>query len=103
MSCRKVRDLCGKCGILTGATSGVGSALAKLLAERGARLVISGRRESRPSTCLGVPRLLIPLPGDITKSEFRKNLLKRQGGIWWDRFSYSRSRSRSCGSFQSRL
>ena len=34
MSCRKVRDLCGKCGILTGATSGVGGALAKLLAEQ---------------------------------------------------------------------
>ena len=45
MSYYKMRDLSEQCGILTGATSGVGRAVAKLLAERGARLVISGRRE----------------------------------------------------------
>ena len=77
MSCRKMRDLSGKCGILTGATSGVGRALAKLLAERGARLVISGRRESRLIDLASeYPGSLIPLSGDITNSEFQEELVR---------------------------
>jgi len=77
VSCRKVRDLCGKCGILTGATSGVGSALAKLLVERGARLVVSGRRESRLTDLTSeYPESLIPLSGDITNSKFQEELVR---------------------------
>lgn len=72
-----MRDLSGKCGILTGATSGVGRALAKLLAERGARLVISGRRESRLIDLASeYPESLIPLSGDITNSEFQEELVR---------------------------
>ncbi|MEC8737435.1 MAG: SDR family NAD(P)-dependent oxidoreductase, partial [Planctomycetota bacterium] len=81
-----MRDLSEQCGILTGATSGVGRAVAKLLAERGARLVISGRRESRlVELASEYPGLLIPLPGDITKSEFQEELVEKArvafGGI----------------------
>ena len=86
MSYYKMRDLSEQCGILTGATSGVGRAVAKLLAERGARLVISGRRESRlVELASEYPELLIPLPGDITKSEFQEELVEKArvafGGI----------------------
>ena len=86
MSYYKMRDLSEQCGILTGATSGVGRAVAKLLAERGARLVISGRRESRlVELASEYPGLLIPLPGDITKSEFQEELVEKArvafGGI----------------------
>ena len=81
-----MRDLSEQCGILTGATSGVGRAVAKLLAERGTRLVISGRRESRlVELASEYPGLLIPLPGDITKSEFQEELVEKArvafGGI----------------------
>ena len=73
---RKVRNLSGRCGILTGATSGVGRALARLLAERGVRLVISGRRESRLNDLASeYPGVLIPLSGDITNSKFQEELV----------------------------
>ena len=81
-----MRDLSEQCGILTGATSGVGRALAKLLAERGTRLVISGRRESRLIDLASeYPGVLIPLPGDITNSRFQEELVEKAkvafGGI----------------------
>ena len=86
MSYCKVRDLSEQCGILTGATSGVGRALAKLLAERGTRLVISGRRESRLIDLASeYPGVLIPFPGDITNSRFQEELVEKArvafGGI----------------------
>ena len=82
----KVRNLSGRCGILTGATSGVGRALARLLAERGVRLVISGRRESRLNDLASeYPGVLIPLSGDITNSKFQEELVGKAeaafGGI----------------------
>ena len=81
-----MRDLSEQCGILTGATSGVGRALAKLLAKRGTRLVISGRRESRLIDLASEhPGVLIPLPGDITNSRFQEELVEKAkvafGGI----------------------
>ncbi len=86
MSYCKVRNLSEQCGILTGATSGVGRALAKLLAERGTRLVISGRRESRLIDLASeYPGVLIPFPGDITNSRFQEELVEKArvafGGI----------------------
>jgi short-subunit dehydrogenase len=82
----KVINLSGRCGILTGATSGVGRALARLLAERGVRLVISGRRESRLNDLASeYPGVLIPLSGDITNSKFQEELVGKAeaafGGI----------------------
>ena len=81
-----MRDLSEQCGILTGATSGVGRALAKLLAERGTRLIISGRRESRLIDLASeYPGVLIPLSGDITNSRFQEELVEKAkvafGGI----------------------
>ena len=62
-----VRNLSGQRGILTGATSGVGQALARSLAERGVRLVITGRREARlVDLASEYPELLVPFSGDIT-------------------------------------
>ena len=86
MSYCKVRNLSEQCGILTGATSGVGRALAKLLAERGTRLIISGRRESRLIDLASeYPGVLIPLPGDIANSRFQEDLVEKAkesfGGI----------------------
>ena len=72
-----VRNLSGQRGILTGATSGVGQALARSLAERGVRLVITGRREARlVDLASEYPELLVPFSGDITDVLFQEELVR---------------------------
>lgn len=72
-----VRNLSGQRGILTGATSGVGQALARSLAERGVRLVITGRREARlVDLASEYPELLVPVSGDITDVLFQEELVR---------------------------
>ena len=40
-------DLDGKCALVTGATGGIGGAIAKALLARGATLALSGTRKER--------------------------------------------------------
>ena len=62
---------------MTGATSGVGRALARLLAERGVRLVITGRRKARLFDLASeYPEFLVPFSGDITDSLFQEELVR---------------------------
>ena len=48
-----MRDLDGKVILITGGTSGLGESAAKLLASRGARVAITGRREAQGETVVG--------------------------------------------------
>lgn len=67
----------GKTVLITGAGSGIGEAFAKVCAEAGARLILTGRRPEKLSataTLAGVGRCLM-VPGDVTQAAHRQALL----------------------------
>lgn len=67
-------DLKGKTALITGATSGIGLAVADALAEAGVKLVISGRRaELLAAHAKRLPDC-IALPGEITDAAFANDL-----------------------------
>ena len=56
----------GQVAWITGASSGIGSALAKELAARGAYCILSGRDEARlQSVAAGLPTDTLTLPFDV--------------------------------------
>jgi len=73
---RARRNLNGQRAILTGGSSGVGRALARCLATRGTRLLITGRREERlAAVAAEYPGQISFLAGDITSAVFRQQLI----------------------------
>jgi NAD(P)-dependent dehydrogenase (short-subunit alcohol dehydrogenase family) len=73
------QDLKGKVALIFGATSGIGKATALAYAERGASIVISGRREKEGAETaeqiqkLGVPTLFVQ--ADVSSEDDVKNVL----------------------------
>ncbi|MFO0262290.1 MAG: SDR family NAD(P)-dependent oxidoreductase, partial [Planctomycetota bacterium] len=73
------RKLSGKRILLTGASSGIGCALATALAQRGARLLLTARREDKLRSLVvsldaaGVEHLPQVHPGDITDPRTRND------------------------------
>jgi NAD(P)-dependent dehydrogenase (short-subunit alcohol dehydrogenase family) len=76
-----VIDLKGKVAIVTGASSGIGRASAKLFARAGAKVVIGARRKAELET---VAREIVEqggsalaLAGDVSDETFAKELVAR--------------------------
>lgn len=74
------RKLSGSRAILTGASSGIGRELARELSQRGARLVLTARREDRLQALERELRdgsgEVISVPGDITDPALRQRLIE---------------------------
>ena len=74
------RSVLGMRTILTGASSGIGLALAKLLAKRGARLIVSSRRQDRLTTLVAELQQeggeAIAVAGDVTEPQIRRQLVE---------------------------
>jgi len=79
---QQATDLRGKVAIVTGASSGMGEAIAEELVQRGARVALFARRENRLQALAqrlagqGSGETLI-VPGDVSKPEDVQNLVKQ--------------------------
>lgn len=67
----EIRD---KSVIITGASEGIGAACARLLTERGARLVLTARSEPKLRQVAGPGAVVVP--GDLTEPETRKRVVE---------------------------
>ncbi|MBX9681548.1 MAG: SDR family NAD(P)-dependent oxidoreductase [Gemmataceae bacterium] len=80
------RDIRGKRVLLTGASGGIGQALARKLSSEGARLVLAGRSEEKLRTlAASLPSEVLPVGADLTVDADRQRLLDtavgRFGGL----------------------
>lgn len=66
--------------LVTGATSGIGQSVAKLLAKKGCRVLVHGRDEEKARTScsqINIPRLLTPVWGDLADLKQVRSLAKQ--------------------------
>ena len=76
-------DLGGKTAILTGASSGIGAALAVLLAERGANLALAARRAGRlEQVAQKCPGGVLTLAADLTRDSDRRRIVEQTLERW---------------------
>src|SRR5258708_30539259 len=84
---RQATDLRGKVALVTGASSGIGEAIAEALVQRGARVALFARRENRLKALAqrlagqGSEEPLI-VPGDVRKPEDVQNLVNQTVQRW---------------------
>lgn len=84
-----VRDLHGRRILITGASSGIGRAIAELVAAEGAHVVLSARSEESLDEAAAAltsrGQVAFAVPGDVTSEDDRKRLLRtvvdRFGGL----------------------
>lgn len=74
-----VFDLSGRVAVITGAGSGIGRRFAQVLAARGMRLVVGGRRADRLQELVGAlgDGLVEAVPGDVTDEQIVLRLVTR--------------------------
>lgn len=70
-------DLAGKCVLVTGASRGIGRAIAVAFAREGARVLANGRDEAALAAVEGTT----PLPGDLTREEDARRIAAACGEI----------------------
>jgi 3-oxoacyl-[acyl-carrier protein] reductase len=70
-------SLAGKAALVTGATGGIGAAIARSLAAQGARVALTGRREAELATLAAeIPGALVA-PADLSDAEAPAKLIER--------------------------
>jgi NAD(P)-dependent dehydrogenase (short-subunit alcohol dehydrogenase family) len=67
-------------GLLTGASRGLGLALARALSERGWRLVVDARDGDALADAVGGLEGVVAIPGDVTNADHRRALVEAAGG-----------------------
>lgn len=72
----------GRVAIITGASSGIGRAVAQALDAEGMRLVLTGRREERLDEVARELREAVVVPGDITDAALPEALIERARGAF---------------------
>ena len=73
----------GKTILITGASSGIGAATAKLCVDAGMRCVIAARRKEQLENLAQVlGELCIPVVGDVTMNGFNEHLLEQAGDVY---------------------
>ncbi len=76
-------DLAGKVVIVTGASSGIGAALARDFSRKGARVVVSARRKDRLEQVAQICRgETLIVPADLTLERERRELIQLTLGKW---------------------
>jgi len=80
----ETRSLSGKTIAITGATSGIGRAAARLLVEEGARVALTGRRGDRLADLVAEfgADTAIALAGDIRQPDASRNLVAAAVARW---------------------
>jgi NAD(P)-dependent dehydrogenase (short-subunit alcohol dehydrogenase family) len=66
-------------GVLTGASRGLGLALARALSERGWRLVVDARDGDALARAVGALEGVVAIPGDVTDGAHRRALVEAAG------------------------
>jgi short-subunit dehydrogenase len=76
-------DLKGKTVIITGASSGIGAAMALAFSRRGARLTLAARRLDRlEEVARNCPGEVFPLPADLTREADRRRIVQQTLEKW---------------------